>query len=159
MEVSETRLPGVGLRHEFVTEDGERMGVITHRTGRRELVVYERHDPDATRESLVLTSDEAGILADLLGGTSVTESVDGLQHQIAGLAIDWLKLPERRDWKPRSIGDAKVRQTTGVSIVAILRGDDAIPAPGPEERLQAGDTVVVVGTPAGIRATIDLLAD
>jgi hypothetical protein len=45
--VSETPLPGIGVRYEFVTEDGARLGVIHHRTGVRELVLFE-----LTRSSL-----------------------------------------------------------------------------------------------------------
>jgi TrkA domain protein len=41
--------------------------------------------------------------------------------------------------------------------VAVLRGEQAIPAPGPDTPLQAGDTVVVVGTPKGIAALTRLL--
>jgi K+/H+ antiporter YhaU regulatory subunit KhtT len=43
-EVYETRLPGVGVRHDFTTAEGERVAVLTHRGGRRELAVYERDD-------------------------------------------------------------------------------------------------------------------
>lgn len=157
-EVFETKLPGVGVRHEFTTAAGERIGVVTHRTGRREIVLYDRGDPDSTREELDLTAEESATLADLMGGTSVVESVDGLQHQIAGLAIDWLRLPKDKGWKARTIGEVDVRAATGASIVAILRGETAIPAPGPGERLEPADTVVVVGTLASIRAAADLLA-
>ena len=46
----------------------------------------------------------------------------------------------------------------GVSIVAVLRDEDAYPAPGPEYGLLDDDTVVVVGTPEGITATAALLS-
>ena len=54
-EVTETQLPGVGVRHEFVTAGGERVAVLTHRTGRRELAVYDRADPDACTTVLHLS--------------------------------------------------------------------------------------------------------
>ena len=38
-DVTETPLPGVGVRYEFTTEADERVGVIVHRGGRREVVV------------------------------------------------------------------------------------------------------------------------
>jgi len=44
-----------------------------------------------------------------------------------------------------------------VSIVAILRGDGAIPAPPPDARLERGDTLVVVGTAQGIKELSKLL--
>ena len=34
----------------------------------------------------------------------------------------------------------------GSSIVAVLRGANAIPSPGPDFRLAAGDTLIVIGT-------------
>ena len=38
--VNEVELPGIGVRYEFVTEGGARVGVVHHRTGERELVLY-----------------------------------------------------------------------------------------------------------------------
>jgi TrkA domain protein len=35
-------------------------------------------------------------------------------------------------------------------VVAIIRKDRAFPAPGPDFRLEADDTLLVVGTPRGI---------
>jgi K+/H+ antiporter YhaU regulatory subunit KhtT len=67
MEIQETTLPGVGLRHEFTTRAGRQLGVVTHRTGRRDLLVYDRNDPDACQEVIQLTQEEADALADLLG--------------------------------------------------------------------------------------------
>jgi TrkA-C domain len=45
----------------------------------------------------------------------------------------------------------------GVSIVAVVRGQTALPAPTPSFGFQPGDTAVVVGTPAGVRALARLL--
>jgi TrkA domain protein len=50
-----------------------------------------------------------------------------------------------------------VRSRTGVSIVALIRGDDAIPSPGPSEEMKPGDYLVVVGTPRGIEEVVELL--
>ena len=42
-------------------------------------------------------------------------------------------------------------------MVAVLRDDQTQPAPGPEFRIAAGDTLVVVGTPEGIAAAAGIL--
>ena len=55
----------------------------------------------------------------------------------------------------RTIGETQLRRRTGVSIVAMLRGDQTVPSPGPEEVLHADDTAVVVGTPEAIHHAID----
>ena len=57
-EVTEVRLPGVGVRHDYTTEAGERVGVLTHRGGRREILVYDRDDPDRCRAVLHLSADD-----------------------------------------------------------------------------------------------------
>ncbi len=44
--IDETRLPGIGVRHDFVTAAGTKVGVVTYRDGRREVVVFDERDPD-----------------------------------------------------------------------------------------------------------------
>ena len=156
-EIRETPLPGVGLRHEFATRAGERIGVVSHRRGRRELLLYDAKDPDAARVAIDLTPEESSALAELLGGSRVTESLARLQQQVEGLAIDWVPIPQGSPFAGSTIGTAGIRSTTGVSIVAVLRQGSAFPAPGPQFALRAGDTVLVVGTSAGIDALIELL--
>src|SRR3712207_7946820 len=51
-------LPGVGVRHQFTTSGGERLAVLTHRNGRRELAIYDRRDPDACSTLLHLDRDD-----------------------------------------------------------------------------------------------------
>jgi TrkA domain protein len=156
MDIQETALPGVGLRHDFTTRAGRQLGVVTHRTGRRDLLVYDRDDPDRCQEVIQLTDDEADALAELLGAARLVEHLARLQ-QVEGLAIDWLEIRGGSPYDGGTIGDTQARSRTGVSIVAILRGDRAIPAPSPQERLAAGDTLVVVGTAQGVKALSDLL--
>jgi TrkA domain protein len=57
--IDETRLPGIGLRHDFVTATGARIGVVTDRDGRRELVVYAESDPDECCASVPLDEEDA----------------------------------------------------------------------------------------------------
>ncbi len=66
-DVRSTHLPGVGDRHEFTTAEGEALGVVRHRDGDREVIVFSRDDPDACRLSLRLSGEDARLLAALLG--------------------------------------------------------------------------------------------
>jgi K+:H+ antiporter subunit KhtT len=63
----------------------------------------------------------------------------------------------RSPFQGKTIADTKARTRTGVSIVAVLRGEQAVPAPEPSFRLEAGDVVVVVGTTRGIEQLAVLL--
>ena len=147
--VEETNLPGMGVRYEFQTARGNRLGVVHHRTGRRELLIYDPRDPDTCRDVVALDEDDARTLAELLGTSQVAEHLSTLQ-QIEGLAIDWLPVVEGTPYADKRIADTEARTRTGVSIVAVLRDGQAVPAPGPEFGLRSEDTLVVVGTPRGI---------
>ena len=157
MDVNETPLPGVGLRYDFTTRTGRQIGVVAHRSGRHDLLVYDRTDPDTCQEVIQLTEEEADILAELLGAARIAGRLTELQQRIEGLAIDWLEIPADSPHAGRPLGDTQARSRTGTSIVAILRGVDAIPAPSPSEALLVGDTAVVVGTPKGIAELARLL--
>lgn len=156
-DVSETRLPGVGVRHEFMTAGGERVGVLSHRSGRRELVVYDKNDLDAAMTVLHLDRDDTRTLAELLGATQVSEALTSVQQQVEGLAIDWISIPAGSKFAKATIADGAFRTRTGASIVAVVRGDATIPAPGPEHQFEAGDVAVAVGTPEGLAQLRDLI--
>lgn len=150
--IEETQLPGVGLRHDFITRAGDRIGVISHRTGRRELLIYDRGDPDACRDVVRLDEDEGHALAEVLGGSRVAESLGTMMQQsVEGLTIDWLPVDASWQCAGQTVAETRLRARTGVSIVAVVRGADTVAAPGPEFRLQDGDTLVVVGPPDGIK--------
>lgn len=157
-EIIETTLPGVGLRHELVCEGGGRIGVITRHSGRRDVLLFDRDDPDSVSESVSLGPDEARMLADMLGGATLVERFEDLRHHIAGLSIDWLPLSEHSRFAGQALGATEMRTRTGVSVIAVLREGTAVPAPGPDEVLRAGDTVVVVGLADGIDAAARLLS-
>ncbi len=158
-DITETNLPGVGLRHEFACASGDRVGLITRHSGRRELLVFADDDPDYVSESVSMTPDEASALADLLGGATLVERFDDLRQHIAGLSLDWLPVPEQSRFAGAELGATQMRTRTGVSIIAVIRGSSAIPAPGPEVVLVGGDTVVVVGLAEGIDAAARILAE
>jgi TrkA domain protein len=156
-DVTEIQLPGIGVRHEFTTTGGERVGVLSHRTGRRELVVYDADDPDRCTTMLHLSADDTRTLAELLGATQVSEALTAVQQRVEGLAIDWVTIPARSRLVGTSLGEGAFRSKTGVSIVAVARGDTTIAAPGPDLVFEAGDVAVAVGTPHGLAQLQGLL--
>jgi TrkA domain protein len=156
-EIKEVKIPGVGVRYEFETEDGKLVEVLSHRSGRREIYIASRKDPDEFQRVLGLGQGDARTLAELLGASQVAERLAELQQSIEGLVIDWLPVRDDSPYAGGTIGDARIRTRTGVSVVAVVRGDEAVPAPGPETSVDAGDFLVVVGTGRGIEKVVELL--
>ncbi len=156
--VRETKLPGVGVRHEFTTADGDEVAVLVHHDGRREIVTYEGDDPDACTNLVSLSERDTQTLAEILGVSHVTETVTEIRQEIEGLAIEWFTVQADSELVGVSIGRGQFRTKTGASIVAVVRNDNAIPAPGPDFTLSAGDVMVAVGTHDGLAALRSLLA-
>jgi TrkA domain protein len=150
MDVTEVLLPGVGMRYEFTTAAGRRVGIVAHRDGGVELVAYTGADPDASRPVLRLTREEADTVAEILGAPRVAERFADLTKEIPGLHAGQVEVGPGSPFAGHPLGDTRTRTRTGASIVAIVRGEQVIASPGPAEQLQPGDVLVVIGTQDGI---------
>ena len=151
-----TPLPGIGVRYDFTTVEGQRLSVIAHRDGTRSLNGYRGDDPDACVLSLHFTEPEAGVLAGAL--MSAQHDPKPLHGTDLGLVAERIPLPATSRWNGRPLGETRLRARTGSSIVAVLRGADAIPSPAPGFRLAGGDTLVVIGTREGADSAAAILA-
>lgn len=155
--VRETKLPGVGVRQEFTTEEGVVVGVLQYHDGRHDVLVYDRDDPDSCSSVLHLEDEDTRTLAQLLGASQLTEGIGAVQQQIEGLLLEWIALPQTSPAVGRTIGDGMYRTKTGASIIAVIRRGASIPAPEPDFVFAADDTVVATGTPDGVAALRSLL--
>lgn len=159
-KINETNLPGVGIRFDFTTHDGDRVVVVNHRTGRAELLVSRGGDDvDACREVLRLAREDVRTLAEILGQSTVTEEVTSMRLSMQGLTIDWLTVHEGSRFTGSSVHHVEHEDEEAASIVAVVRDEVTIAAPPSSFALRAGDVVVVVGTPQGVEALSALLGD
>lgn len=158
MEVIQTVLPGIGLRHEFTTRSGRRIGVVSHRTGRRDLVIYDPDDPDSACETVKLNDEEADALVELLGAPRIVQRLNALHREVEGLVSLQLPIPTGTPYVGRPMGEARVRTRTGASIVAVVRDGQVYASPGPEFVLAGQDIVVVVGSPESTAAVADIFS-
>lgn len=157
MDLEETELPGIGLRHDFQTRSGRRVGVVSHRDGTRELVFYRADDPDAAAMTVHLLTEESDTLAELLGAPRIVERLAKLVDSVEGITSETLLVPPGSSYDGLTIAHTQARTRTGASIVAVSRRREMIPSPTPDFRFAAGDRVVVVGTPEGIAAVRSIL--
>ena len=157
-KVTEADLPGVGVRFDLQTNAGRCVGVVVHQSGRRDLVVYDEQDVDRACESVKLSEDEGHTLGELLGGSPVLEHLDDAVHRLEDLVISWIRIDEESSLAGLTLTEAALRKRTGAGIVALVTDSGSIPIPGGTDRLEPGDTAVVVGVPSSVKAATRLLA-
>jgi TrkA domain protein len=157
VNVEVTPLPGIGVRKDFATRNGRRIGVVTQRDGHIELIVSKSDDPDACLASLPLTADEAAALANLLGAPQLVARLNEEHRDLPGIHTRQLPIKGSSPFDGRPLGDTAMRTRTSVSVVAVMRAGQVHPSPTPDFTITAGDLLVAVGTSEGLDAAAKIL--
>lgn len=147
-----TDLPGVGKKISFQTAEGNKIVVIIHHSGKRDLYFFQDTNEDEVDYFLSLTSEETRELgAQLLG--AVYQPVDDEKMQIVQnqLVMEWIKLSPESPFVDRQISESRIRTYTGASIIAVLHGEDMTVSPDVDFVLKSGDTVMAAGKRDQIR--------
>ncbi|MEU2252117.1 cation:proton antiporter regulatory subunit [Nocardia xishanensis] len=158
MNVDVTALPGIGVRKDFEARSGRRIGVVDHRDGGIDLIVSKLDDPDACAAQVPLTSDEAAVLANLLGAPQLVAALREDHRDLPGITTRQLPIADESPYEGRTLGETAMRTRTKVSIVAVMRAGQLHPSPGPDFTFAADDLLVVVGTPDGLDAAAKILS-
>ncbi len=95
----------------------------------------------------------AGRLLPRPSGVALDEAIAALRAYAAEIRI-----PPGSPLDGRTLREAALRAERGVDVLAVVRGGERLPDPGPEERLRAGDTLVVIG-PAEAVAGLQVAPD
>lgn len=145
--ISEASLPGVGRKFQIETASGERLVIVIHNNGTRELYHFTRKDPNRASSVLTLVDSEARQIAGILGGlTYVPQALPTAQVVLDDLVLEWYTIPARAACIGQTLEDLKLRQETGASIVAILEPDRTKRInPEPNTPLSEGATLIVAG--------------
>jgi TrkA domain protein len=146
IELSETRLPGVGVKYGFMPAHGGRVAVILHTDGLREIYFFRHVDDDEPWAVIALDDDEARQLGAVIGGAyERPKIVEDLEMAIGELAIEWVPVPDESPAIGKTLAECGFRARTGITIIAILREPEPVAGAQPDDVLQRGDTLVTVG--------------
>ena len=151
MECNEIDLPGVGKKYAIHTADGERMTIILHTTGNREIYLFDQGE-DFPKAAVRMDDEEARQVGAILSGAffQPVPSQD-LETVLGELTIDWYRVKAGR-LPGHTIEELQIRAETGSSLIAVLRpGSPDIPNPSPQTRIEDGDTLVVIGSREQVR--------
>jgi TrkA domain protein len=157
MTVYETDIPGVGRKFEVELDGEERAVVIIHHDGKRE--VFRRPAADADSERVFsLSGEQARRLGSILGGAYFQPvELEDAEVPLGDAFIEWVTVDEGSPLAGRSLGGAGVRAETGVSVLAVQRGEETHANPDPEFELEPGDVLVALGTREEQAALADLV--
>ncbi|MHC1592965.1 MAG: cation:proton antiporter regulatory subunit [Methermicoccaceae archaeon] len=145
-EIHETELPGVGKKYTMETKEHSVLVVVIHSTGQRELYLFEKCCEEPSF-SVTLTDEEARLLGAVLEGAYYQPLVtENLELVMEGMTISWVKVEEGSALANRTIAELHIRKRTGVSIIAIIKGDEKIPNPSPDTTLMLKDTLMCIGS-------------
>jgi TrkA domain protein len=143
-ELRETRLPGVGVKYVLPLHGGDRLSVILHNDGKRELYVFRPGD-DEPRAVIALDDAEARQLGAVIGGAyERPRIVEELEMALGELQIEWVPVPDTSPWIGKTLAEAAFRAETGVTVIAILREPEPVSGAQPSDVIKQGDTLVTV---------------
>ena len=159
-ELSQTRLPGVGVKYTCLTAHGGRLTVILHNEGQREIYWFRHADDDEPQAVIALEDDEARQLGAIIGGAyERPKVVEELEMAFGELSIEWVPVPDTSPAIGKTLAECAFRQRTGITIIAILREPEPVAGAQPGDVVQAGDTLVTVGRLGQYPAFRKLLAE
>lgn len=158
-EIKEGDLPGIGKKFEMVLESGEKVVVVVHDEGMREVYHFDTAEEDADpRSSVTMTDLEARQIGSIIAGTFYKpKKLEKLQLALSDLRIEWLKITKNSKILGKSIGELGLRENMGINVVACIfsKCNDCSTQnrinPGPSFVFEEGQTIVVAGTAENVK--------
>lgn len=83
----------------------------------------------------------------LYAGREQVQQLSSLADALRVLEIEWMRVEPWSTLAGRSLVEARVRERSGASVVAVVRDALVMPNPSPEEPVSVGDILAVMGTP------------
>ncbi|MFB6129367.1 MAG: cation:proton antiporter regulatory subunit [Salinigranum sp.] len=153
MTVYESDLPGVGKKFEVDLDDGSRLVVVTHNTGKREVFLRATEQSDSEK-LFELSDDLARQVGTILEGAYFQPV---RSHDIETLLgedtlIEWVEIGPSSPLAGRTLGEEGVRRRFDASVIALQRGEETVTNPSGGTRIEAGDTLVVIGSREACRS-------
>jgi TrkA domain protein len=155
--IERTPLPGIGMCHTAVTARRQRLGVVCHRAGRRDLILYHPDDPQHAAYAVVLDPAEARHLAEMLTATIAVDHIADPQQY--SLAVAGVRVATDSAYHALPLSELYAQWRVDVRLIAVIRGRRVTTDPTGEFVVYQGDTLLVAGENAAITALAELVGD
>jgi TrkA domain protein len=152
MRVEEAVLPGVGRKYTITVQSGDRIVIVVHHSGKREVQYFAAGEEDEPTMALDLTDEEARELGAILAGVLFhPEAVGDTQSKLGQKVIERIKVLPGSKLVGKRVGELAL--PPGAHLLAVDRpGAPLIPNPSPDTLLETGDTLVVAGSREAVEA-------
>ncbi|ANA81182.1 potassium:proton antiporter [Paenibacillus glucanolyticus] len=158
--IRESDLPGIGKKFLIQARSGDKLVVVIHDDGRRELYHFEDDNPEESISQITLEDDEARQIAGIIGGmTYKPKALETIEVTLEDLIIEWARIEPHYQCVGQSIAELQVRQRTGANVLAIVNKKEQRINPGPDDILTAGSTLVLAGERKQIKQLKELLVN
>ncbi|WP_136605113.1 cation:proton antiporter regulatory subunit [Paenibacillus dokdonensis] len=147
MNIRESILPGIGMKYQIDAASGDRIVIVIHDDGRRELYHFSHEDDEQSISMVTLEDQEARQLAALVGGMVYKpKQLESVEMAFDELTIEWYRIDPHYACIGKSIGELNIRQNSGASVIALMDKKNGKQVnPGSACILNAEATVVAVG--------------
>ncbi|MGG1490187.1 cation:proton antiporter regulatory subunit [Bacillus licheniformis] len=147
MNIKESDLPGIGKKFEIEMRNHEKMTIVVHDDGRREIYRFDDEDPDEIVTNISLDDSEARQIAAILGGMVYKpQALESIEMAFNDLIIEWFKIENGANAVGKTLGEIDVRQNYGVTVIAIIKkNQEKFLNPGADSVLDENDTLVLSG--------------
>lgn len=144
-EIKESELPGIGKKFTLELDSGDKLVVVIHSSGEREVFKFTR-DNDEPTSVTTLADEEARQIGTILSGTYFQPVIEEEQKlTMKNATMEWIKIMPDSILVNKKIDELDIRKKTGVSITTIIRGETVIPNPRSSEIIMPQDTIIIIG--------------
>ncbi len=157
----ESDLPGIGRKFQVNTRSGDKLVIVIHDDGKREMHHFDYNDPEESISMVTLDDSEARRVGAILGGmVYMPKALESVDVAFDEMVIEWFKVEQGAKGAGKTIGDLEIRKRTGAAIIAIIKKNhEKVVNPGPEQVLFEGATLVVLGERGQVKECNRLIDD